>query len=301
MSGKIIPVISTKGSVGKTSLVVHMSGYLASLGYRVLIIDADSQQSIGRFFSYPDIGPDNVNESRWGFGRWLNGDASFDEIVRKIDKSPNIHVVFNDDPNKLGIPRFLRDNPGAVFKLGHLLRPLRERYDYIFIDTEGTDGRDHNGNSVQHAALFAEPDLILTATKTKYLFSAETLRTIDVYRQALKSYANIGKPDFHAPLRIIVNEHDHNLSSSQGELDDLHLKIEEERKKPGNDVALLNTIVPLKKKFFESSFKDKVFAHEYEDPNVHNHINEVIRDLCEEIFPEITEQRVEPSAGAAEA
>ena len=140
---------------------------------------------------------------------------------------------------------------------------------------------------MQHAALFAEPDLVLTVTKTKYLFSAETLRSIDVYRQALKSYANIGKPDFHAPLRIIVNEHDTNLNSSEGELHDLHMMIEEEGKKPNSDIALLKTIVPLKRKFFETSFKEKIFAHEYEDPNVHNHIDVVIRNLCEEIFPEI--------------
>ena len=298
MNGKIIPLISTKGSVGKTSLVVHISGYLASLGYKVLLIDADSQQSISRFFDYPEIGPDNVGAGQMGFGRWLTGDAVFDEIVRKTGKSQNLDVVFNDDPNKLGIPRFLRDSPGAVFKLGYLLRPLRERYDYIFIDTEGTDGRDHNGNSVQHAALFAEPDLVLSVTKTKYLFAAETLRAIDVYRQALKSYANIGKPDFHAPLRIIINEHDNNLSASQGELDNLHSIIDEERKKPGTDVALLDTIVPLKRKFFEASFKEKIFAHEYEDPNVHNHINEVIRDLCDEIFPEIKTKRASVTAEA---
>ncbi|TCP14218.1 AAA domain-containing protein [Bisgaardia hudsonensis] len=31
-TAKIISFISTKGSVGKTSLTIHMAGYLASLG-----------------------------------------------------------------------------------------------------------------------------------------------------------------------------------------------------------------------------------------------------------------------------
>lgn len=286
-NGKIIPVVSTKGSVGKTSLVIHIAGYLASRGKKILLIDADSQQSLGRFFDYKlELGVFVVD----GFGRWLTGDAATEGVIRNTANHDNIDVIINDDPDKLGIPNFLRNNPGAVFKLGHLLKPLRQQYDYIFLDTEGTDGRDHNGNSVQHAVLFSYPDLVLSVTKTKNLFTSEILRTIDVYRFALKAYANIGQADFHAPLRFIVNEHDYNLASSQGELENIHSLIAEEIKMRGTDVQAMRTVVPVKRKFFESAFKERIFAHDYQDPNVTHHINKVIADLCHELFPGLEQE-----------
>ena len=49
---QIVPFISTKGSVGKTALLIQIAGFIASRGKRVLLIDADSQQSLSASFDY---------------------------------------------------------------------------------------------------------------------------------------------------------------------------------------------------------------------------------------------------------
>lgn len=61
--GKILSFISTKGSVGKTSLTIHMAGYFADLGKKVLLIDADSQQSLPSSFDLSVL--DESGQSRW--------------------------------------------------------------------------------------------------------------------------------------------------------------------------------------------------------------------------------------------
>ncbi|MDO4643603.1 MAG: ParA family protein [Cardiobacteriaceae bacterium] len=280
MKGKIVSVISTKGSVGKTSLVIHISGYLASIGKRVLLIDADSQQSLSKFFDYKGMDMDIPYK---GFGMWLTSDCNADEVIRKTANSDNIDVILNDDPNKLRVASFLRNNAGAIFKLAMLVKPLQERYDYIFLDTEGTDGRDHDGNSIQNAVLLANPDLVLSVTKTKLQFAMEAMRVVDVYRDALKSYAYIGL-ERNPPLKFIINEHDRSLNMSGEILNDLRTAFADGAI---TNVSLLDTVVPLKRAFFESYYTQKQFAHEYKDNNQYDHLNVVIAKLCQEIFPEI--------------
>lgn len=281
IASKVITLVSTKGSVGKTTLAIHIGGYLAAQGKKVCFIDADSQQSLSRWFDYPQDQPVNAP----GFGKWFTGQAGLDEVIYHPVNHGNIDIIINDDPNKLRVAKFLRDNAGAVYKLAAMLRPLRKRYDYIFIDTEGTDGRDHNGNSIQDAAMLAEPDLILSVTKTKVQFAMEILRVVDVYHNALNAYRFIEKSCV-PPLKFLINEYDRKLNVSAAVLKDLQQVFAED---PAfNGVELLKTIVPFKRKFVEEAHNtDKVFMHEYRDTNIYDPLNKVIKALCEELFPEL--------------
>ncbi len=277
-SAKIISFISTKGSVGKTSLTIHMAGYLASLGKKVLLIDADSQQSLSNFFDLTE----QHHVANNGFALFLMGQQVAEQVIRKTQNHPNIDIIINDDPEKILTSHFLRQSSGGVFRLAFLLEPLKAQYDYIFIDTEGTDGRDHDGRSVQNAALLARPDIVLSATKPKMLFAMETARVVDVLNTAVKEYDNIGS-SYRPPLLFIINEFDRHLATDKLLVDELSTAFEKDDNL--KTARLLNTIVPVKRKFFESFFMTKTFAHEYQDPNKHDHLNVVIQSLCEEIFP----------------
>ncbi len=48
---KIYGVVSTKGGVGKTSFSAQFGGILADMGQRVLLIDADFQQSLSCYYT----------------------------------------------------------------------------------------------------------------------------------------------------------------------------------------------------------------------------------------------------------
>lgn len=278
----VVPFISTKGSVGKTVLVIHIAGYLASLDRRVLLIDADSQQSLSRFFNYEGLDPDIAQN---GFAKWLTGEAEPAEVIRKTDHH-NLHIIVNDDPEKYLLPRFLRRYAGSVAQLGNLLATLRNQYDYIFIDTEGTDQRDHDGRSVQNAVLLAEPDMVLSVTKTKIQFAMELLRVVDVYHNAMREYDFMGKTCPRPPLKFVINEHDRSLAIANELLQDLKSSFAHDPRFAGTQ--LLETVVPFKRKFFEDEHhRNKTFMHEYRDTNQHDHLNEVIRRLCKELFPEI--------------
>ncbi len=267
--------------MGKTSLTIHMAGYLASLGKKVLLIDADSQQSLSSFF---DI--DQKNAAVNGFAVFLMGKCSAEQVIQKTLNHHNIDIIVNDDPNKYLVANFLRHSSGGVFRLAFLLEPLKSQYDYIFIDTEGTDGRDHDGRSIQNAALLARPDIVLSVTKPKMLFAMETARVVDVFNTAIKEYDNIGTP-YRPTLSFIINEFDRHLSTDSLLLNELKTAF------ANNDnlasTRLLQTVVPTKRKFFESFFINKTFAHQYKDPNKYDHLNVVIPSLCEEVFPEIME------------
>lgn len=279
---KIISLISTKGSVGKTTLAIHMAGYLASIGKKVLLIDADSQQSLSSFFDFKGLDP-NVGTN--GFSLFLTGEKPASEVIYTTANHDNIDIIINDDPDKWRVSSFLKSTSSGVFKLGTLLKPLQEHYDYIFIDTEGTDGRDHDGRSVQNAALLARPDIVLSVTKPQMMFAIEVSRVVDVLKSAIKEYDNFDEP--HNPrLKFIINGFDRRFVAEKLMLE----QLQESFKANENllTAELLNTIVPNKKKFFEEYyFFNKQFAHEYNDPNKYDHLNEVIVNLCVELFPEI--------------
>lgn len=110
-----------------------------------MLIDADSQQSLSRFFDFEGLDPNIANS---GFGKWFTDESKASEVIRTTANHSNIDIIINDDPKKYLVSKFLRDNAGAVFQLAGMLKPLKTNYDYIFLDTEGTDGRDHDGNSM---------------------------------------------------------------------------------------------------------------------------------------------------------
>ena len=46
----VISAVSTKGGVGKTTLIANLAGLMADLGFRVLMVDADVQPSLTKYY-----------------------------------------------------------------------------------------------------------------------------------------------------------------------------------------------------------------------------------------------------------
>ncbi|MEM9907761.1 MAG: polysaccharide biosynthesis tyrosine autokinase, partial [Cyanobacteria bacterium P01_D01_bin.44] len=82
---RAIAISSAIPNAGKTTISVHLAQAAASMGQRVLVVDADLRRpSIHRRIGV-------MND--YGLTNYVSGELSFDMVVRQIDWEPNLHVV----------------------------------------------------------------------------------------------------------------------------------------------------------------------------------------------------------------
>lgn len=130
-----IAIISTKGGVGKTTLTANLGGLLAALGQRVLMLDADvGQASLSRCFELSRHAESGMAELLLGGGHTILSE----QITPTV--RPNLHIVVNN----LGedAQEFLRKRGDGQFILKRAVQTayVRENYDFVLIDTQGTKG-----------------------------------------------------------------------------------------------------------------------------------------------------------------
>lgn len=114
--GKVIGILSLKGGVGKTSSVVSLGAALASFGKKVLLVDAN--------FSAPNLGIHlNVINPDKTIHHVLNGDIPVEEAIHNLESFDIIPASVY--PKKEFDPLKLKDK----------IRPLRNKYDFILIDS----------------------------------------------------------------------------------------------------------------------------------------------------------------------
>ena len=122
--GKIIAVVNQKGGVGKTTTAVNLTACLKELGLRVLMCDFDPQANA---------------TSGLGVAKRKVKHSVYDMIINEVPaKNVLVSTKFGDvlpsgaDLAGAGVELLSMDNPNLCLK--NALEPLREEYDYIFID-----------------------------------------------------------------------------------------------------------------------------------------------------------------------
>ena len=127
-------ITSTKGGVGKTTLTANLGALLADMGLRVLLIDADVQPSLSKFFPlatpHPAAGLTEVI---------VRGQVTTQCITPTV--FPNLHIVVSDDPEG-HLPNWLLNRIDRGFRLRFALQSpaVNGRYDCVLIDTQGAIG-----------------------------------------------------------------------------------------------------------------------------------------------------------------
>lgn len=148
--GKVISIINMKGGVGKTTLCVGISDYLAEIGKKILLIDADPQFNATQSLldQYMSSNNDYYNSKILSedktifklFSPMVSVSATYkypeiDDL--KIPLTDTLDLICGDLrlvlSNNSNNPRFAKRIRGFIDK-----RDLRNKYDYIFIDCPPT-------------------------------------------------------------------------------------------------------------------------------------------------------------------
>ncbi len=130
MPSNVIVVMSPKGGVGKTTVSVNLAAALASIGKRVLIVDANLDTPHVAIY-YGFVGYKNSLEDV------LNGKIQVNEAIYKTE-NPNLHIL----------PARVFKNKGdgnaqyKLINLFHHLGRIAESYDFLILDSKPSAGLD---------------------------------------------------------------------------------------------------------------------------------------------------------------
>ncbi len=124
--GKTVAIVNQKGGVGKTTSAVNLAAAVGYYGYKVLLVDADPQ---GNATSGLGINKREVRKSSYDV--IVRGTAADEVIVKTAFKGLDI---LPSNMDLAGAELELVDMQGRESRIRTALAPVKERYDFIFID-----------------------------------------------------------------------------------------------------------------------------------------------------------------------
>ena len=121
---QIIALANQKGGVAKTTTTLNLGVAFAELGYRVLLVDLDPQ---GNLTMSQGLNPDTITQSM------------FDVLVHRLPIEQVIETrevdIAVSSIDLAGADMALASQIGRERSLDKALASVKDRYDYIFIDT----------------------------------------------------------------------------------------------------------------------------------------------------------------------
>lgn len=205
----VLAVQNFKGGVGKSTLVCHLGQYFALKGYRVCIIDCDSQASTTSIFGLnPDIDVDEDEDTLYPFFRH-GGPQSLDYALRAT-YWPGIALI----PANLGLydaeyefaARMARDPAFVLDRLREGVDSIRDRFDIILLDPPPALGM------ISLSVLRAADALLIPAPPNNIDFGS-TAHFLKMMAATLEQIAQYGGARDYAFVKILATKLNDNKSA----------------------------------------------------------------------------------------
>lgn len=261
-------VISTKGGVGKTTLTANLGALLADMGLRVLLIDADVQPSLSKFYPLAAASPAAGLTEVMVRGQVTDGCLT-------PTMYQNLDIIVSDDPEG-HLPHWLVNRIDRGVRLRTALRaPAIERsYDYVLIDTQGAVG------PLQDAAALAA-DILISPITPEILSAREfqdgTLELLNRLEPGSTVGASLG------PMKALIYRQDRTLDARI-----IGCGIREDLAIANERLTLLDTVVPHAKAYKEAAtLRIPVHRHERKRAGRMPSAYTVMHELAWELIPNL--------------
>lgn len=261
-------VTSTKGGVGKTTLTANLGALLADMGLRVLLIDADVQPSLSKYFPLASASPTaGLTEMI------VRGEITAACITPTMYQ--NLDLVVSDDPEG-NLPHWLLNRIDRGFRLRLALqsKAITGSYDCVLIDTQGAVG------PLQDAAALAA-DILVSPITPEILSAREfkdgTMELLDRLEPSSAMGATLG------PMKAIIYRQDRTIDAKV-----IAAGIREDFIKLKGRVTVLDTAVPHAKAYKEAAtLRLPVHRHERRREGVTPSAYTVMHQLAWELIPSL--------------
>lgn len=240
---KVIAVTNQKGGVGKTTTTVNLGIGLANYGYRVLLIDADPQNSLT-----VSLGIRNPDDLDFTLATVMNGyieDKPIAEYAGIISHEEGVDLL----PSNIelsGTENRLFNTMSREFVLRNYVDSVRGDYDYILIDCMPSLGMMTINALVAADSVIIPSQPNFLSTKGLNLL----LRSISKVNRSINPHLQID-----GILLTMVDSRTNNARTI----------IENLRESVGQNIRVFDTEIPHSVRAAECSLTGKsIFAH---DPN----------------------------------
>ena len=226
-------VLSTKGGVGKTTLAANLGALMADVGLRVLLVDADVQPALSKYFRLKRAAP-------FGLTKVITSGYVTEDCISKTEIE-GLDVIRSDDPDG-SLQTWLLHRIDRGERLGNALNSpaaSEDYYDCVLIDTQGTVG------PLQDTAALAATQII-SPIKPEILsareFKTGTMELLARLEPSPNSQYRVG------PVKAVISMMDRTTDARF-----IAESIRQDFIKLGGRVTILNTVIPDAKSYKESA------------------------------------------------